>query len=763
MSNKPNYKTSRKYKCPYCEYKASRSDLCDHVDKKHMELIPEGYTPARAVYDSINGKNHGTCMVCKKDVYKWNDKINRYYNLCDDPKCRAKVREVALQRHMKVYNKPTLLNDADHQEKMLANRKISGSYTFTDGGKITYTGSYEKSALEFMDKVLQIPSKDIQAPGPVLEYKYGGKTHKWITDIYYIPGNLLIEVKDGGSNPNNRTMTSYREKQAAKEEMVTNLGTFNYLRLTNNDFAQLLSIFADMKNEALESTNPKATVHINESIDKSFFDKNYKPKERYNLSSFKKIKFTDYALMDYGLSKRTIDGSRELERERGDKAFYFVDEKNKKLVAYIGVLDHAINLIVMDEYQGHGLSEQVLDFAVKHMGAYKLYVYKDNEVAQHLYNKYGFKKVSENKDEIFMTLDGRPFNESIDILENDRKYIEEVFNSMNRNDIKYYGSSSPCLDDVLWYKIEFEGSKPIGFILIRQRTKNPYCGFVEICVDKRYRNRGIASKLLSQAIDFGENNLSTLTYNVIKGNEASDKIARKNKFKLYKSYAKYNEYYMDFRKKFNEEVGGLPVNRPPEAYVVPYSMGSVFDGYAYSDSDLGNIIVDNGDGKCIPISESEFFSSCNTGPVMYYKGKDIREKMNEIHDIIRNNKIESPMHIANILCGFNLRKANDIVLCENFEYYDNNRQKRIFDLLENGVQLKFYANNEDIVRTIGENAFIHQTPNGYYASNSLDNGLFLASEMYMDVDDEKLTSTAEYIDSLADGEELELYGFTSRY
>ena len=538
-------------------------------------------------------------------------------------KCRAKVREVALQRHMKVYNKPTLLNDADHQEKMLANRKISGSYTFTDGGKITYTGSYEKSALEFMDKVLQIPSKDIQAPGPVLEYKYGGKTHKWITDIYYIPGNLLIEVKDGGFNPNNRTMTSYREKQVAKEEMVTNIGTFNYLRLTNNDFAQLLSIFADMKNEALESTNPKATVHINESIDKSFFDKNYKPKERYNLSSFKKLPYTDLNLVNYGINEKEIEGNKKLKNERGDNAFYFVDEKNKDWVAFINVLNHEIApMIVNDKYQGHGLSEQVLDYAVKHMSAYKLYVYKDNEVAQHLYNKYGFKKVSEDKDKIYMTLGGKPFN---------------------------------------------------------------------------------------------------------------------------------------------EEVGGLPVNRPPEAYVVPYSMGSVFDGYAYSDSDLGNIIVDNGDGKCIPISESEFFSSCNTGPVMYYKGKDIREKMNEIHDIIRNNKIESPMHLANILCGFNLRKANDIVLCENFEYYDNNRQKRIFDLLENGVQLKFYANNEDIVRTIGENAFIHQTPNGYYASNSLDNGLFLASEMYMDVDDEKLTSTAEYIDSLADGEELELYGFTSRY
>lgn len=260
------YKTIKKYKCPYCDLKATRSDLVDHVDRVHNELIPENYTAAQAVYDFINNKNYGTCMICHKKIYKWNDKINKYYNLCDDKKCRDEVRRIALERHMRVYNKPTLLNDAEHQEKMLANRRISGSYTFTDGGKITYTGSYEKNTLEFMDKILEIPSKDIQAPGPVLEYEYNGVKHKWITDIYYIPGNLLIEVKDGGSNPNKRTMTVYREKQIAKEKMITDLGTFNYIRLTNNDFSQLLLIFADMKNEALKNENPKAVIHINEEV-----------------------------------------------------------------------------------------------------------------------------------------------------------------------------------------------------------------------------------------------------------------------------------------------------------------------------------------------------------------------------------------------------------------------------------------------------------------------------------------------------------------
>lgn len=263
---KPTYKTTRKYKCPYCDFKATRGELVEHVDKKHTELLPEGYTASRAVYDFVNGKNYNTCMICGKKVYEWNEKCGRYRNLCDNPKCREEVRRIALERHMKVYNKPTLLDDPEHQEKMLANRKISGTYRFSDGGSCSYTGTYEKKALEFMDVVMEIPSHDIQSPGPILEYNYNGEVHHWIVDFLYIPGNLLIEVKDGGSNPNNRTMTTYREKQVAKEKMITDLGTFNYIRLTNNQFEQLLAVLADMKNEALINDNPRATIHVNEEV-----------------------------------------------------------------------------------------------------------------------------------------------------------------------------------------------------------------------------------------------------------------------------------------------------------------------------------------------------------------------------------------------------------------------------------------------------------------------------------------------------------------
>ena len=304
----PNYKTSKKYKCPYCDFKAQRGELVEHVDKVHADLIPEGYNAARAVYDSINGKNYGICMSCKQKVYKWNDKCSRYYNLCDKSECRGKVREAALRNHIKVYNKPTLLNDPEQQQKMLANRKISGVYVFTDGGRITYTGKYERNALEFLDKVLEIPSRDIQAPGPTLEYEFKGKVHKWITDIYYIPANLLIEIKDGGSNPNNRPMQEYRDKQVAKEEMVTNVGTFNYIRLTNNDFSQLLAIFADMKNEVMTTDNPKAIVRINEEVGGI---PPQAPPEAYIVPYMMNNVFSGYAYGDYTSSEIIVPEDEE--------------------------------------------------------------------------------------------------------------------------------------------------------------------------------------------------------------------------------------------------------------------------------------------------------------------------------------------------------------------------------------------------------------------------------------------------------------------
>ena len=126
--------------------------------------------------------------------------------------------------------------------------------------------TYEKKTLEFFDKVFNCRSEDIISPGPVIEYTFNGETHQWITDIYYIPYNLVIECKDGGSNPNNRPMQEYRAKQIAKEKAIVKGGKYNYLRLTDNNFEQLMIIMAELKMQLIEDNYDERIVRINESM-----------------------------------------------------------------------------------------------------------------------------------------------------------------------------------------------------------------------------------------------------------------------------------------------------------------------------------------------------------------------------------------------------------------------------------------------------------------------------------------------------------------
>lgn len=250
------YKSTRKYRCPYCRITATREKLVSHIDKEHQSMLPEGYSAAHALYDYINKKNYGTCLICKKKIYEWDDNICRYKNICDNPECMKQIKARAQLNH---------LDDPEVQKKMLANRKISGQYTFHDGVTHSYVGSYERNCFEFMDTVLNIPGRDIMSPGPTIYYKWNGETHPWILDWMYIPAMLCCDVKDGGSNPNNRPMEDYRSKQLAKEEAIAKSGEYNYLRLTDNNFGQLLSALADIRYGVINH-DPINHIYINESV-----------------------------------------------------------------------------------------------------------------------------------------------------------------------------------------------------------------------------------------------------------------------------------------------------------------------------------------------------------------------------------------------------------------------------------------------------------------------------------------------------------------
>lgn len=256
--------TVKKYKCPYCEERLARDKLSSHIEKKHSEMISDEFSANRIAFNTINKKLTGRCVQCGNET-KWNEDNIRYDRFCS-MKCKDAYVKIAKSRMVNKYGKEYLLDDPDHQNKMLSNRRISGTYTSSKGEVFTYVGSYEKKLLEFEDIVLGLTALDIVTPGPTIKYKFKGENHFWITDQYIAPFNLVIDVKDGGDNPNNREMPEYRAKQDAKEKAIKDLGTYNYIRLTDNKFEQLLSVMMAIKYSMIDNPKDyKPIIRINES------------------------------------------------------------------------------------------------------------------------------------------------------------------------------------------------------------------------------------------------------------------------------------------------------------------------------------------------------------------------------------------------------------------------------------------------------------------------------------------------------------------
>ena len=172
---------------------------------------------------------------------------------------------------------------------------------------------------------MNIKSEDISTPGPIMEYMFEGKKHIYISDIYYVPYNLIIEVKDGGDNPNNRSMPEYRAKQIAKEKYIIKETDFNYLRLTNNDFSQLLAVFMELKMEMSNDTSERI-IRINEGFSRI---KDQKRIQIYN----KMMNITKNVL--FSMKSELKNGFKLANNDNFDKdIFFYKEEDNFNIVKY---------------------------------------------------------------------------------------------------------------------------------------------------------------------------------------------------------------------------------------------------------------------------------------------------------------------------------------------------------------------------------------------------------------------------------------------
>ena len=255
-------RSKKKVRCAFCDtYFLEPDAYAEHLETVHADFLPTGFSGWRYYYYQKTGKLKGSCVICKKET-DWNEVTHKYNRFCNNPKCKDIYREEFKKRMIGKYGKTTLLDDPEHQKKMLANRKISGIYTWRDGiTKTPYTGSYELEFLKFLDLDMYFDSKDIIAPSPhTYFYTYDGKQHFYIPD-FFIPSLCLeIEIKDGGDNPNthHKIQDVDKVKERLKDAvMKSNKNTFSYIKIENKNHVKFLQFLSLMKEKIHNDENDK--------------------------------------------------------------------------------------------------------------------------------------------------------------------------------------------------------------------------------------------------------------------------------------------------------------------------------------------------------------------------------------------------------------------------------------------------------------------------------------------------------------------------
>lgn len=251
--------SKKTFKCPFCSKKYVLKDaIYDHMEKEHHDDLC-GLPACQVWFNWNNGypitKATGRSVMSGKPT-KFNVNSCRYERFADDEE-RKQYREYFRQNMIKAFGKDNLLNDIDHQKEMLADRGISGQYLWSDGKThTTYTGSYERKFLEFLDLYMGWDNpEDVMAPAP-MTFPYTddeGKSHLHIPDFYISSLNMIINVK-AADNMHYRLRDIAYEKL---EDAAIKQSSFNYVKVYDNNFEP----FADAV-QTIRESDPKDKIRV---------------------------------------------------------------------------------------------------------------------------------------------------------------------------------------------------------------------------------------------------------------------------------------------------------------------------------------------------------------------------------------------------------------------------------------------------------------------------------------------------------------------
>lgn len=388
------------YKCPHCgaKYKSLQT-WGNHVSSVHPELIPKGWSYSRYFYYILTGKKSGSCIVCKKETV-WNEITQKYERFCKDPKCKENYRNTFKSRMINKYGKVHLLNDPDQQRKMLAGRRISGLYTFSNSNiQFGYVGTYEKDFLMMLDRFLKFDPNDLMMPSPhTYQYEYKNPndiehegTHFFIPDAYIPSLNLEIEIKQN-TNMHPKLLKIDKVKELDKDAMMKSLSNVNYIKIVEKDYTEFFKLIDKLGGEI--NSNEAATE--SSGIKFTSFDTIYTPKGTKRLSDFKIGKLDKQIINAY---KKECPSFSHIRWNRNTFGEIVVDGDNVVGYYMAEKKDNRIWLQAFEitkEYQSYSLGSQLLTRAIRKAKITNLSVAIKNDVAIQMYIKNGFTEYSRN-------------------------------------------------------------------------------------------------------------------------------------------------------------------------------------------------------------------------------------------------------------------------------------------------------------------------------------------------------------------------------
>ena len=264
-------------KCQLCGVKfKNKATLVAHIGKKHDTQVPKDWSPARYENYIRTGKDHGSCIVCKKET-GWNESTWKYNRLCDNEECRKVIADRAEANCKKALGKgrKELLNDPEFQRKMIYSKKNSGKYEWSseEGEKCEnlYDSQVSKSFLEMLDVFLNFDPRDVFSPSPnTYPYKYEGKVHQYIPDHYIASLNLEVEIKEPKDNQNMhpKIQAVDKVKEKIKDETMAKRSDVYYIKINGNDYSEFFSLLKYLKDKEDKVINRSVGDHyvIRESI-----------------------------------------------------------------------------------------------------------------------------------------------------------------------------------------------------------------------------------------------------------------------------------------------------------------------------------------------------------------------------------------------------------------------------------------------------------------------------------------------------------------